>query len=239
MPRNTAIVPVPRTLSVGRYRLAVWQQPGAANVLYLHPGSNDAPAACERVFLRAAADPVPPAPFSIVCIDNVDWNRDLSPWLADKVFVSGEPFCGGADAYLFCLLHALLPAAEAGMDAPVKARSLAGYSMGGLFALYAMYRTDAFCRFASMSGSLWYDGFIDFMQTHAPACMPERVYLSLGNAERRTKNVRLSTVEACTRRAEALLCALGVPVCYEVQPGGHSSAVPKRLSDGMLSLLRP
>ena len=37
---------------------------------------------------------------------------------------------------------------------------IAGYSLAGLFALYALYKTDAFTRVASMSGSLWFPGIM-------------------------------------------------------------------------------
>lgn len=37
---------------------------------------------------------------------------------------------------------------------------IAGYSLAGLFALYALYKTDVFTRVASMSGSLWFPGIM-------------------------------------------------------------------------------
>ena len=36
---------------------------------------------------------------ALICI-SADWNRDLSPWFAPKVFRGGEDFSGGADAFL-------------------------------------------------------------------------------------------------------------------------------------------
>ena len=36
---------------------------------------------------------------ALICV-SADWNRDLSPWFASKVFRSGEDFSGGADAFL-------------------------------------------------------------------------------------------------------------------------------------------
>lgn len=233
--RPAMTAPAQQDVCVGPYRLAVWAQPNAQTVIYLHPGSNDIFAAAAQLFPRAKERVV--SPFALVSIDGVDWNRDLSPWPAPKIFLSGNAFSGGADAYLNTFLSEILPVAEALLDAPPAVRALAGYSMGGLFALYAMYKVDWFGRFASMSGSLWYDGFSDYMESHAPAGKPERVYLSLGSAEKRTNNARLATVENCTLQAKARLTALGVPTVYEAQPGGHSADVPKRLVDGLLSLL--
>ncbi len=220
-------------LSIDRYRISVFSCPCARTVVYLHPGSNDVFAACDGVFTRASESAPPAAPFAIVSIDGLDWNRDLSPWPAQKVFRSGEAFSGEADTYLSTLTNRLLPAVETALDRPPEKRVLAGYSMGGLFALYAMYQTCLFDGFVSMSGSLWYDGFLDYMRAHEPARPVETVYLSLGAAEKATNNPRLFTVEACTMEAAAILSGSGVPVYYQQQPGGHSANVPKRLSDGV------
>ena len=62
-------------------------------------------------------------------------------------------------------------------DAP---RSLAGVSLSGLFAVYAAHCTDAFDRICSISGSLWYDGFLDFMARTPVSPAVQRAYLSVG-----------------------------------------------------------
>ena len=40
--------------------------------------------------------------------------------------------------------------------------AIAGDSMAGLFAVYALYRTQVFSRVASASGSLWYPGLLEY-----------------------------------------------------------------------------
>ena len=59
-------------------------------------------------------------------------------------------------------------------------RGIAGYSLAGLFAVYALYRTDVFARAASVSGSLWFPGFREYVFSHTPLCRPDCVYFSLG-----------------------------------------------------------
>ncbi|MBQ2956892.1 MAG: hypothetical protein IJE08_10565 [Clostridia bacterium] len=79
---------------------------------------------------------------ALVSVSGFDWNKDLSPWPAKAVF-GEEDFSGGADAFLKELIR-LIPDVEreAGL-APVR-RCIAGYSLAGLFAVYAAYRCDIF-----------------------------------------------------------------------------------------------
>ena len=84
-------------------------------------------------------------------IDGADWNRDLSPWPAPKAFKSGGDFGGGADA-LIEKIGRIVPLCEE-VTGPQELRAFAGYSLGGLFALYCIYKTELFCSAASVSGS--------------------------------------------------------------------------------------
>ena len=79
-----------RTVSCSPYTLTVlWEDP-AAPALYTVSEADDA----RGVFASLPA----PRP-TLVCIEGVDWDRDLSPWAAKKVFRGGEDFSGGADAF--------------------------------------------------------------------------------------------------------------------------------------------
>ena len=73
-------------------------------------------------------------PFSLVTIPVTDWNRDLSPWAARRVFKGGEDFGGGANVFLQTLECEIVPAVRTEADAPC---ILAGYSLAGLCAVYA------------------------------------------------------------------------------------------------------
>ena len=76
---------------------------------------------------------------------------------------------------------------------------IAGYSLGGLFALYAAYHCDEFRRVASMSGSLWFPDFREYVLSHDFANRPDRIYLSLGDKEAKTRNPVLKTVQEGAR----------------------------------------
>lgn len=174
---------------------------------------------------------------ALVAISGEDWNRDLSPWPAQKVFRGGEDFAGGADAHVRKIAEEIMPAVEAEMGAQPRRRMIVGYSLAGLFAVYALYRTNAFTDAASVSGSMWYDGFIEFMRENVPQRIPGRMYFSLGDRERMTKNVRMAQVETCTDAAAAHFVQMGARVCWEKNPGNHFADGEIRVKKALAFLL--
>lgn len=157
----------------------------------------------------------------LLAIDGEDWNKDLSPWAAPAVFRQGGDFAGGAAGYLSFLCERVIPQIEENLNLTVKRRGLLGYSLAGLFAVYAMYETDIFTEIASVSGSLWYDGFIEYMKEREPKRMPEKVYFSLGLKEKKTKNPRMARIELCTIEAQRHLQSMGIDCVFESNPGNH------------------
>lgn len=174
--------------------------------------------------------------FTLVTISGLNWEAELSPWAAGSLFKYSEMFTGGADAYLQFLTQQVMPQAEAQLKG-VLWRGLAGYSLAGLFTVYALYKTDLFSRAASMSGSLWYPGFKDFALQNAMRKTPQHLYLSLGDKEARTRNQYLKTVQQCTEELAAHYRCLGVDTFYELNPGGHYRDIIKRSAAGIKWLL--
>ena len=80
--------------------------------------------------IRELAD----ADFRMIAVRVPDWNRDLSPWTAPAVF-GKEGFGDGAADFL----DGILPLCPEG-----KTCYIGGYSLAGLFALWAAYRTGRF-----------------------------------------------------------------------------------------------
>ena len=58
---------------------------------------------------------------------------------------------------------------------------------------------------------MWYDGFLEHMNTSILRDGVERVYLSLGDREKNTRNPRMAVVEERTRQMAELLEAKGIP----------------------------
>jgi predicted alpha/beta superfamily hydrolase len=169
----------------------------------------------------------------LVAIDRVDWNAELSPWPAPRAFRGEIDFTGGAAAYLTELIQQIIPAVEASIGYTPSCRAIVGYSMAGLFAAYALYHTDQFSLAASVSGSLWYDDFLNYMKENRPIKIPERVYFSLGNRESQVRNQRLARVEACTIEAEKHMRFLGSMTLFELNQGNHFADVPERIAKGI------
>ncbi len=172
---------------------------------------------------------------ALITVTGFDWNRDLSPWPAPKVFARGEEFQGRAKEFLEFLIRELLPEAEGSLGFPVTDRGLLGYSLAGLFAVYAIYQTPLFQRVGSVSGSLWFDGWVRYAKTHSVQGRP-CMYLSLGRQERSAGNLRMAAVQDCTEELAGWWNER-FPVIYERNPGGHFTEPEKRMRRAVECLL--
>ena len=144
----------------------------------------------------------------------------------------------GAGDYLKHLTGEILPAAEAELGFSPAHRGVVGYSLGGLFALYAYYESACFDLAASVSGSMWYDGWLDYMRSHTPP-VPGRVHLSVGDREKKSRNERMKTVEDATREAAEILKSEGVETAFVLNPGNHFQDPSARQQKALNWLLAP
>ena len=160
-------------------------------------------------------------PFNLVAISNLAWNREMAPWDSPAAFKKGDPFTGGADDYLRLLVEEIIPRAEKELAGPPAWRGIAGYSLAGLFALYAIYRTDMFSRVGCMSGSLWFPGFKEYIFSHEPKSRPDCIYFSLGDKEAKTRNPILKTVQENTEEIWAFYQSKGIDTVFQLNPGNH------------------
>ena len=162
-------------------------------------------------------------PFALATFEVRDWNRELSPWEAPPVF-GKVPFGGMAEETFSFILDSLLPELRTWLAADMKL-CIGGYSLAGLFALWAATRTDAFSGVAAASPSVWFPGWIDYVK--ANPIQTKAVYLSLGDREERAKNPLMATVGDCIREQYALLQA-DHSVTLEWNPGNHFQNSEKR-----------
>ncbi len=151
----------------------------------------------------------------------VDWFRDLSPWQAPAVSGSSS-FGDGAEETLKRILELT--------GDPGKRYVLGGYSMGGLFALWAACRTDAFSAVAAASPSVWFPGFTEYMTSGG--IRTGRVYLSLGDREEKTRNPVMAAVGDRIREIHAWLQSQRVPCCLEWNEGNHFRDLEERMAKG-------
>jgi len=168
-----------------------------------------------------------------------NWNNSLTPWPAPALRREDPPFGGGATQTLEVLCQAI-PSFEQASGLEPQRRAILGYSLGGLFALYALCTSGMFDAAASVSGSLWYDGWTDWLECRDSPVTPHAssafVFLSVGTKEKRAAQLRIKRVEECTRRTEAILRSKGVKTQLEIGPGSHFQRVNERLTCAFQSL---
>ena len=65
------------------------------------------------------------------------WEENFSPWCAPRVFAKGPNFGDGAQKTLDTLINQIIPWTESELTEPPAYRMLVGYSLAGLFSLWA------------------------------------------------------------------------------------------------------
>lgn len=167
---------------------------------------------------------------SIVLIDGVNWNDDLTPWPAKGVFKKAKPFGGRAAAFLDKLTSEIIPETEKRLAIKNAERTLLGVSLSGLFAVWSAFSTDAFTNIISISGSLWYDGFVRWMEKRTPSPQIKRMCMLLGEKEKCAKDKRMAAVEVETVAAANILKEeTSADVVFELVEGTHFSPIMPRL----------
>lgn len=167
-------------------------------------------------------------PFALAGIAPHCWEDDFSPWVMPTR--QGPPYGGKCDQYLQAVEQIVREAeARFPLRPDRKSRAMAGYSMAGLASIYALYRTEIFGQAASISGSLWFQDWEDFMAQNRPLSADTRVYLSLGTKESKNRHPLMAQIGDKTRRAaQTLQEQLKGEVTLEWNPGSHFHDIPQR-----------
>ena len=157
--------------------------------------------------------------FLFTAIPVESWNDALSPWEAPAVW-GKQGFGGKAGDTLRFLTEQVIPTLNQQYPLPDNVKIiLGGYSLAGLFALWASTQTDLFYGVAAASPSVWFPGWMEFEQQHP--IQAQHVYLSLGDKEERTKNTVMAAVGDNIRTLHSQLIARGADCTFEWNSGGH------------------
>ena len=161
-----------------------------------------------------------PIPFVLAAFELEDWILDLMPW-PDRNISREEEAGKRAQNTLSYILLSLVPALQERYGRlPM---ILGGYSLGGLFALWASTQTDCFRAVAAASPSVWIKDWIPYAEKHAP--MADRIYLSLGDREEHVRNQAIARVGDNLRALYGLLQRqLGPDSCTLVWEAGNHFA---------------
>ena len=160
-----------------------------------------------------------------------DWNDALSPWPAPPVF-GQHGFAGQAEKTLAYIQNRLIPELVAAYHLAERTKiALCGYSLSGLFALWAGSQSERFRAVAGVSPSVWFPGYGDYEQAHP--IRAKHVYLSLGDREEQTKNRAMAAVGNEIRALYARLSERKVDCALEWNAGNHFCEPELRVAKGV------
>lgn len=172
-------------------------------------------------------------PVNIVAISGMKWNDDLTPWKAPALNPKEEDFKGKAKNFLSSLLSDLFINTEQSLRLNHPKRHLIGISLSGLFALWATTETNKFNSVASISGSLWFDGFVEWFKEQE--LLADRYFLSLGDKEMKAKNERLASIGTCTESILQIIQDKSKEVTFISDEGNHFEFFKERLEKAISS----
>lgn len=169
----------------------------------------------------------------VLCEILVDsWGSLLTPWKAEEV---QESFSGNAS----CLLDYIKDIINCENDLQGKDCYVAGYSLAGLFSLWALYESNLFIGCISCSGSLWYPGWKEYVMAKA-IDKPVSIYMSLGTKEERTNNMYMKHVGDNTRYMDEIFKVNSCVTDYKFEwnTGGHFTDVSERIIKGISWIIK-
>ena len=197
-----------------------------------------------------------PESVSLVSVGVDLWEENFSPWCAPRVFAKGPNFGDGAQKTLDTLIKQVVPWAESELTEPPAYRVLVGYSLAGLFSLWAGVSQQVTCgcqpgtatgapaapqsvatfqRIGAVSGSFWFPGLLDYVdqQLGGGAVGLTHAYLSLGDREARTPNPQIMHVRENAELLANKLENAGITSTFELNRGNHFQNVEGRMQKAL------
>lgn len=176
------------------------------------------------------------------------WEENFSPWCAPRVFAKGPNFGDGAQKTLDTLINQVIPWAESELTEPPAYRVLVGYSLAGLFSLWAGVSQQVACgcqpddapvatfqRIGAVSGSFWFPGLLDYVdqQLRRGVVGLTHAYLSLGDREERTPNPQIMHVRENAELLASKLESARITSTFELNRGNHFQNVEGRMQKAL------
>lgn len=176
---------------------------------------------------------------SIAVITGMDWNDDLTPWPAKGEPPGSPDFRGNASGLLATLIGEVIPETERRLNITAEAdRTLTGVSLSGLFTLWQWMGNNTFHNIICLSGSFWYDGFVDWLKAQPIPKKTGKAYFLLGNQEAKTNVRAFQPVQTDTMEIVRYLQRNGIEDCFELVPGNHYQYGEQRLNRGLSWMYR-
>ena len=196
---------------------------------------------------------------SLVSVGVDLWEENFSPWCAPRVFAKGPNFSDGAQKTLDTLINQVIPWTESELTEPPAYRALVGYSLAGLFSLWAGVSPQVargsqpgaaapqlsapaapqpaatFQRIGAVSGSFWFPGLLDYVdqRLRGGAVGLTHAYLSLGDREARTPNPQIMHVRENAELLASKLESAEITSTFELNRGNHFQNVEGRMQKAL------
>ena len=167
----------------------------------------------------------------VLSVVSSERTADFSPWPQPAFRADVKPFEGKADAYHRELFWEKLP--ELLTKYPIDAERIAygGYSLGGLAAVYSIFRETAACAVFSLCGSFWYPGFADYCARTEIRNANCRLYLQNGRREGEGHPAPLSRAADAAVRVADILRKKGVKLRSSMDDYGHHDGKEARFRE--------
>ena len=204
-----------QTMLIGNRSCRIYGEPHAEYLLLQMTGEHELQSIDHEVTVIAQSS----WNFLFAAIPVESWNDALSLWKSPAVW-GKQGFGGNAADTLRFLTEQVVPTLKQQFDLPENVKIiLGGYSLAGLFALWASTQTNLLYGVAAASPSVWFPGWTEFEEQHP--IQAQCIYLSLGDKEEHTKNAVMAVVGDNIRTLHSQLTARGVDCALEWNSGGH------------------
>lgn len=193
------------------------------NCSYETIGDKDSQTVC-YFFMAERINIEPVEGVRLVMIYPYDWNYCMTPW---KYHDKNMGKTGGGEEFLSWFISEIY-------DEKYQRQYIGGYSLGGLFALFAACEKELFDGVMSVSGSLWYPGALEYFNEKSIGKRIGKIYMSLGDKESLTKNAEREKVGFNTEKL-AEVFGRTKEVFFEYNRGGHFTDISERIVKSILT----
>lgn len=193
------------------------------NCSYETSGDKDSQTVC-YFFMAERINIEPVEGVRLVMIYPYDWNYCMTPW---KYHDKNMGKTGGGEEFLSWFISEIY-------DEKYQRQYIGGYSLGGLFALFAACEKELFDGVMSVSGSLWYPGALEYFNEKSIGKRIGKIYMSLGDKESLTKNAEREKVGFNTEKL-AEVFGRTKEVFFEYNRGGHFTDINGRIAKSILT----
>ena len=171
-------------------------------------------------------------PLNFVLLNANNRTDDYTPWPLQASETMPMDFEGKAEEHLSFISTHVIPFCESeyGLASSAEKRVIGGYSLGGLFSLYAAVNTDLFGTVLSCSSSLWYPDFLDYLKEHPFKAAHPKLYMSVGDQEGTTATNLTATQTSNTIVLKDFYESKFEPNNFKfiLEEGNHGNDIPGR-----------